>query len=222
MLTKLFLGFSLLGAEWVMLLLIFISVYSVTLMFERSRFYGKALKDLEAFRQKIREAVLANEWDRAREIVKHRNESLRGATDLETELVQSLLSHTKTPSVEILGEIGNDAVIRKKILWDRNLATLATVGNNAPFVGLFGTVLGIIKAFHDLSQQQQAMGGATGVMSGISEALVATGVGILVAIPAVVAYNTFQKKTKVALMNAEAMKSFIVGQITSRSSNGGV
>src|SRR5882672_9225526 len=70
---------------------------------------------------------------------------------------------------------------------------MGTLGNNAPFIGLLGTVIGVIQAFHVLGegQNKQAMGN---VMSGISEALVATGVGLVVALPAVVAYNIIGKK----------------------------
>ena len=70
---------------------------------------------------------------------------------------------------------------------------LGTLGNNAPFIGLFGTVLGVIEAFHELGAgaTKAAMGN---VMSGIAEALVATGVGLFVALPAVVAYNVLQKR----------------------------
>jgi biopolymer transport protein ExbB len=73
----------------------------------------------------------------------------------------------------------------------KRLTILATLGNNAPFIGLFGTVLGVIKAFHDLHVQQGS--GIKVVMGGISEALVATAMGLLVAIPAVIAYNAFSK-----------------------------
>ncbi|MBI4924813.1 MAG: MotA/TolQ/ExbB proton channel family protein, partial [Bdellovibrio sp.] len=58
-------------------------------------------------------------------------------------------------------------MIQTKILWDKNLAILATIGNNAPFVGLFGTVLGIIRAFHDLSQQVGT--GVQTVTAGVAE-----------------------------------------------------
>ena len=73
------------------------------------------------------------------------------------------------------------------------MTLLGTLGNNAPFVGLLGTVLGVIEAFHQLSggPAKAAMGN---VMSGIAEALVATGVGLFVALPAVVAYNVAQKR----------------------------
>jgi biopolymer transport protein ExbB len=81
-------------------------------------------------------------------------------------------------------------------------------------VGLFGTVLGIIKAFHDLSQQTTA--GSQTVTAGISEALVTTAVGLLVAIPAVIAYNLFQRKVKSAVAEAEALKSYLISSLSSQ------
>src|SRR4029078_7297385 len=76
---------------------------------------------------------------------------------------------------------------------ERSSSMLGTLGNNAPFIGLLGTVIGVIEAFHELSAgaSKAAMGN---VMSGIAEALVATGVGLFVALPAVVAYNVAQKR----------------------------
>jgi len=77
---------------------------------------------------------------------------------------------------------------------DKRLIILGTIGNNAPFIGLLGTVMGIIKAFHDLSLA--AVQGPQTVMAGISEALIATAVGLFVAIPAVVFYNYFKAREK--------------------------
>jgi len=85
---------------------------------------------------------------------------------------------------------------------------LGTLGNNAPFIGLFGTVLGIIKAFADLSRNQG--GGAATVMSGISAALVATAVGLMVAIPAVVAFNFFQTRVRRTLGRVDAVAHLIL------------
>jgi biopolymer transport protein ExbB len=97
---------------------------------------------------------------------------------------------------------------RVRVDLERNLGVLGTLGNNAPFVGLFGTVLGIIKAFADLSRNQT--GGASAVMSGISEALVATAVGLMVAIPAVVAYNFFQGRVRKALARVDALAHLVL------------
>lgn len=214
MLSHLFLGFSLLGAEWVLYVLILLSVLSVTILFERNFFYKTAQKDIAGFRKNLRDAVNSGEWDRAAQIAKTRNAAQSTEKpDLETAMAQALLGSRGTTSPEVLNELAQDHVVRARVKWERSLSVLATIGNNAPFVGLFGTVLGIIKAFHDLSQQGGGGAGVSGVTSGVADALVATAVGILVAIPAVVGFNLFQRRTKNAVSEAEALKSFLVGKI---------
>ena len=214
MLSHLFLGFSLLGAEWVLYILIFLSVFSVSLMLERSSFYRNATVGIEEFRKQLRDAVNSGEWDRASQLALNRSKN-QGSQfpDLEAAMALALLSarQNSISRTDVLTEIASDHVMRARVKWEKNLSILATIGNNAPFVGLFGTVLGIIKAFHDLSQQ--AATGVSGVTAGVSEALIATAVGILVAIPAVVAFNLFQRRNKVALNEAEALKSYLVGKI---------
>lgn len=214
MLSHLFLGISLLGAEWVLYFLVLLSVVSVTLIFERALFYRSASKELAVFRTQIRKAVQSESWDEALRTAQSRAQ--RGtaqATDLEAEMALAVLSHSRSgkKNAEVLSELGRDAIMRARLSWDRNLSILATIGSNAPFVGLFGTVLGIIKAFHDLSQT--AGTGAATVTSGISEALVATAFGLLVAIPAVVSFNLFQRRVKSALAEAEALKSYLIGKL---------
>ncbi len=91
----------------------------------------------------------------------------------------------------------------EKMRLEKGLSVLATLGANAPFVGLFGTVLGIIRSFAALAENQ---GNATNVMSGISQALYATAAGLFVAIPAVIAYNTFASRIRSQMMSAEVLK----------------
>ena len=98
---------------------------------------------------------------------------------------------------------------------ERNLGVLGTLGNNAPFIGLFGTVLGIIKAFADLARNQG--GGAGAVMSGISEALVATAVGLMVAIPAVIAFNFFQGKVRKAMARVDTIAHLMLAAMPATS-----
>jgi biopolymer transport protein ExbB len=100
--------------------------------------------------------------------------------------------------------------VAERLRFEKYLMILGTMGNNAPFFGLFGTVLGIIKAFHELGQAGGNAAGATTVMSGISEALVATAMGLLVAIPAVIAYNYFNKKVKEFADNYETIEIIIL------------
>ena len=97
---------------------------------------------------------------------------------------------------------------RERMSLEKRLGVLGTLGNNAPFIGLFGTVLGIIRSFADLAQNQG--GGAAVVMRGISEALVATAVGLLVAIPAVIAYNIFQGRVRRTMGRIDTMAHLIL------------
>ena len=86
---------------------------------------------------------------------------------------------------------------------------LATLGANAPFIGLFGTVLGIIRSFAYLGTQS----GSTAVMTGVSQALYATAVGLVVAVPAVVAYNNFSNQIKRAIGRTESLRDLLIAQI---------
>jgi biopolymer transport protein ExbB len=111
---------------------------------------------------------------------------------------------------------GKDAAIeamasarsRERLALERHLGVLGTLGNNAPFIGLFGTVLGIIKAFADLAKNQS--GGATVVMAGIAEALVATAVGLMVALPAVIAFNIFQGRIRRTMGRVDVIAHLIL------------
>ena len=103
--------------------------------------------------------------------------------------------------------------------FEAGLLFLGTLGNNAPFIGLFGTVLGIVTAFRELraAARRRAMGN---VMGGIAEALVATAVGILVALPAVIAYNVFQKKGPDIEENAAALGNVLLASMKGQRKNG--
>lgn len=217
MLENVFLGLSLVGAEWVLYLLVILSIVSVTIMVERALFYRNVTHDLQEFRVQLRSAIKNEKWDEALKMAQSRSASASAystaSSDFEGPMVAALLEHKngrESSDTDVLNEVARDAVMRARLQWERNLSILATIGNNAPFIGLFGTVLGIIKAFRDLSQ---AGAGAQTVSAGISEALIATAVGILVAIPAVAAYNLFQRKVRSALTEAEALKSFTVGKL---------
>src|SRR6202011_1342010 len=103
------------------------------------------------------------------------------------------------------------AETKERQRYSKRLSILATVGSNAPFIGLFGTVLGIIKAFHDLAGNMSGVGNT--VMLGISEALVATAVGLVVAIPAVVAYNALMSTVKELSANAALLAKTLLAQL---------
>jgi biopolymer transport protein ExbB len=127
------------------------------------------------------------------------------------------------------------ATARVRLTLERYLAFLGTAGNNAPFIGLFGTVIGIIQAFDKLRASEQAVreaarraaqtgGGAaaptfdTGaVMGTLAEALVATAIGLLVAIPAVAAYNYFQRRVKGFLVSTETLSHVVIAGLAAQN-----
>ncbi len=104
---------------------------------------------------------------------------------------------------ESMTKFAESGMEREKRTLDKRLVVLSTLGNNSPFIGLLGTVLGILKAFRDLANSADA--GPAVVMHGISEALWATAFGLVVAIPAVIIYNLFSKAVKSKLSNAQEM-----------------
>ena len=113
------------------------------------------------------------------------------------------------------------AVAIERGLLERWLGYLGTVGNNAPFIGLFGTVVGVIGAFEQLGHGAagQVAGGAAGqlasqaVMASIAEALVATAAGILVALPAVAAFNYFQRRIAALLLTTDALANLVIAYV---------
>ena len=116
-------------------------------------------------------------------------------------IAKALTNLGRTP--EALNETVAAEVEMDRPMLERGLNFLGTMGANAPFIGLFGTVLGIMAAFHDMAAAAHA--GPQVVMQGISEALVATAAGLLVAIPAVMAYNYLKTKVKLVLRQTEAL-----------------
>jgi biopolymer transport protein ExbB len=209
-LTQSFLQLTLLGAEWVLWLLVLLSVASVAVMIERWLF----LRGVEAADRdlggRLWERLSAGDTGGARELV-------RNACGAGGRIVAHMLDRRD------LGEAAVSAAMvaarpQEKLRLERYLIVLGTVGANAPFVGLFGTVLGIIKAFKDLSEAGNlaAVDNAQVVMAGISEALVATAMGLLVAIPAVVAYNYFQRRVKRILGDADGLTAGVHALVVDR------
>lgn len=113
-----------------------------------------------------------------------------------------------------------DAILleRRPIL-EKGTMFLGTVGNNAPFIGLFGTVLGVVQAFEKLGENAGG-GSMDGVMSSIGEALIATAVGIMVAIPAVVAFNILSRKALRIEENSEMLVNIVMAA-SERTAAGG-
>jgi biopolymer transport protein ExbB len=218
MLSKFLLGLSLMGAEWILYLLLAISIYSIAVIMERFRFFKAATKDAEAFRNVVRDSISAGHVDQALAAAKLRlQRQSANVSDFDARVTETLIHGARAKhGADALADLSADAMLQTRNRWEKNLSVLATIGSNAPFVGLFGTVLGIIQAFHDLSTRSGGAAGMQTMTAGISEALIATAVGILVAIPAVVAFNLFQRRLKQAANEAEALRSFLMAHLAGK------
>jgi biopolymer transport protein ExbB len=197
------LAFTLLGAGWVLWLLLALSILSVAVMLERFAYFarrrmGKVFPELARLCQEGELAKAAQLADR----------SAPEAMEAEVVRVAAGLAHEGQEAVE---KAVASTIDRRRLEYEQWLFVLGTLGNNAPFIGLFGTVLGIIRAFADLAVANRGGGGSTAstVMSGISEALVATAVGLFVAIPAVLAFNIFQRLLKRVVGRSNALGNAI-------------
>jgi biopolymer transport protein ExbB/TolQ len=194
-------------AEWVLWLLIGLSAASIAIAFERWVFLFRRRVDLDELRGELSQLLENGQIARAAELLARHDA-------LETNVVLfGLRAHHKGPdAVEHLIE---GATEHERLRYGRRLGFLATVGSNAPFVGLFGTVLGIIRAFADLSGDLSQASGS--VMSGISEALIATAVGLLVAVPAVVAYNVLSARVSAAVAGASTLAKVLLSELDSQA-----
>jgi biopolymer transport protein ExbB/TolQ len=196
MLIEKLLKVALLGSSWVMYLLLALSVVSIGTMLERWWFFFKRRGDLASLAEKVLANLEQGDDRAAREL-------LRTSKTLEATIIEPALRFIPGGPDAVTDAIESELVNMRQEM-ERGSNLLGTLGNNAPFIGLFGTVIGVIIAFQNLATNQgnAAMGS---VMAGIAEALVATAVGLFVAIPAVVAFNLLQKRANEVEANVTAM-----------------
>src|SRR5580692_5654432 len=184
MIVKYLLKVAMLGSSWVMYLLIVLLVASIGAMIERALYFRKRGADDDLGDDLCR---LLEEGEREKAYA-----LLQASPTVEAEVLRASLRWAHGGPAALEAAIDGEMTKRRRDL-ERGMTFLGTLGNNAPFVGLLGTVIGVIVAFADLADGQNKVQ-MDKVMGGIAEALIATGVGLFVAIPAVVAYNIFQKK----------------------------
>jgi biopolymer transport protein TolQ len=200
------------GATVVLYLLLLLSVYSVGIVIERWWYFRKRRLDMIATSDALAKRLRAGDVAGAKR-------ELGEMRAVEAEILRDALEYY-ADGPDSLQEIVQKGIRQRRKVFENGLLFLGTLGSNAPFVGLFGTVLGVVAAFKELgaaSANMAAAGGAGGmgnVMSGIAEALIATAVGILVAIPAVIAYNLFQKKCNDIEENSGALANQVQDQRT--------
>jgi biopolymer transport protein ExbB/biopolymer transport protein TolQ len=185
MIVKYLLKVAMLGSTWVMYLLLALSVASIAVMVERWWFFRKRGKGGDEVCDALCDLLEQGDRTEAEGLLR-RHESI------EAEVLLASLRWAQGGPDALAAGIDGEMTKRRREL-ESGMTLLGTLGNNAPFVGLLGTVIGVIVAFADLAEGSNKIQ-MDKVMGGIAEALIATGVGLFVAIPAVVAYNFFQKK----------------------------
>jgi biopolymer transport protein ExbB len=206
------------GAGWVLWLLGILSLVSVALTVERWLVLRARGGDLRLLAARVGALLQAGDRDGALRLL---------------EASPSVAAAIAAAGLR-LGERGpkaaeyamQSALALERGQLERGLIFLGTLGNNAPFVGLLGTVIGVIAAFEELGHAAPGHGGGTGaasqvasnaVMSSIAEALVATAVGLLVALPAVAAYNAFQRRITSLCQGSEALTNLVLAYMSDKT-----
>ncbi len=174
----------------VFILLLCLSAYSIAIIFER---WFKMRSSISISRRLLaycRHPLRSENYQKVDEACHKELVKNTPAAHLLTELVAN-----RSRNAADLEKLSDSIIDWEVSKLQRRLTVLGTLGSITPFIGLFGTVIGVMHAFKDLSANTAAAGGASVVAAGIAEALVNTAAGLFVAIPAIIAYNYFLSKT---------------------------
>lgn len=208
---------------WTVVILLFLlSIYSITVMVDRFRAYRIARKQSQEFLPALVRALKGNNLQDAVNVSKKYPKShvakvvAAGIQEFMNQEGETATSYDRVEAVQRSLEMSaalTSAEMKK------GLAGLATIGSTAPFIGLFGTVMGIITAFTGMANA--GSGGISAISSGIAEALITTAFGLLVAIPAVMAFNYFtnlHERFQIEMTNSagEVMDFFLKKQGVTR------
>ena len=178
----------------ILLTLFGLSIWSLSIIIDRRRLF-KAEVD-PAYFDELKRLLENNNLNEFQAKLNEKNNMVSGA-------LKTAVSNSKT--MDTIDRSLSSYVKQDRLRLEKGLAVLGTLGSNAPFIGLFGTILGIIRAFAYLGSQS----GSNAVMTGVSQALYATALGLFVAIPSVVFFNIFTKKSKDLLSWCESLRSLI-------------
>jgi len=205
-LTRLMVHF---GAAWVLWLLFALSFVSVAVALDRWLAFRQTSGSVDSLVPQLRKLLRADDHAGAALL-------LERAQSVEGRVVGAGLVDADLGSAAAEESMAAAVGLERKRL-EKRLLFLGTVGNNAPFIGLLGTVIGVVGAFQALGETGTASTAATlapeRVMSTIAEALVATAVGLVVAIPAVAAFNYFQGRANAALADAETLGHVLLAHL---------
>ncbi|WNG36068.1 MotA/TolQ/ExbB proton channel family protein [Archangium minus] len=205
--------FVLWGANWILWLLFALSLVSVGIIVERWFFFRGKQDVLRELSDTLEASLASGDFPGA--LAKLEKRTSLGA------MVARAGLRLAPRGVAAADKGMQSALAIERSTLENRLAYLGTLGNNAPFIGLFGTVIGVLLAFEELGRATGAGGRAgqvasNAVMGAIAEALVATAVGIGVALPAVAAYNYFQRRITRMLSDTEALTNLVLAYLSAR------
>jgi len=208
-------------AKFVVVGLFIMSAYSIGVMIDRLMAYSAARKQSRAFAPAVAGALREGKLDEAVKVAdRYKKSHLAKVVVAGLQEFQAHQINTEIPGEEI--EASKRALERAEAIvhaeLKRGVSGLATIGSTAPFVGLFGTVVGIINAFKGISTEKSTGLGA--VAGGISEALVTTAIGLFVAIPAVWMFNFFTNKIEAFDVEMGNSSSELIDYFLKRSQRG--
>ncbi len=186
------------ATKLVLVLLLFLSIWSGSIVIDR--------------RKKLGRYVVEEDSTRVREMIRSGDSAGLKAWALKSQSLQAgsmreVLTAPQNP--EAIAYAQRSYLTDERADLSKGLSVLATLGSNAPFIGLFGTVLGIIQSFAALATSSAAM---NQVISSLAEALIATAFGLFVAIPAVVAYNYFSTQIKSGIADSESLRDLYLSR----------
>jgi biopolymer transport protein ExbB/biopolymer transport protein TolQ len=200
------------GDVYVLYFLMALSVISIGIALDRAIYFLRRRVDIGALGRQLTKLLQGGDVDGARTLMQ-RTPGVAAAV-----VGDALAWYEKGP--DAVSEVLQASLRERRPEAELGMLYLGTLGNNAPFIGLFGTVLGIVTAFRELGAANQ--GAMANVMASIGSALIATAVGILVALPAVVAFNLVQQKVAAIEDQAGTLGNLILAHLKSKSPIGGV
>jgi biopolymer transport protein ExbB/TolQ len=181
------------SARFILLLLGVLSIWSISIMIERKRFFKNLICQKNKFNLLIKNKDLFKTGSSSAE-----------SHDLVEQMINSIAPHKTTEKIEKAFEV---FVSEIKPELEMGLPVLGTLGSTSPFIGLLGTILGIIVSFGALSKGSSDM---NAVMLSLGEALILTATGLLVAIPAVIAFNFFSRKARKVISDLSSVKDLYI------------
>ena len=189
----------------VMWFMVALSVMSVAVMIERLIFFQSHQGNIREIAERLNKLFMQGSYDDAKHLLK----STKG---FEAEVLSAAIDGASM-GPHAVRELAEGASKIERLRYERGMAFLDTIGNNAPFIGLFGTVLEIIAALYELGTQSSANASAGAVMATLSAALAATAVGLLVAMPAVAVFNYFNRRLVALQSSADALVHVLLAHL---------